>query len=445
LILPFNGQAVGAELVLLVREFMARQIGAFGEQIASFGKRLEEVEKRVPIPGPPGPAGKDGESIQGKDGLNGRDGLNAFEIARERGFKGSEADWLVTLKGEPGTPGESVVGPPGQDGKSVSVEELQVPIREAVSDIVTRVEADLITRTDAYLAALPKPQDGRDGVDGADGKSITLEDVTPFIHDEIRKSVAELPPPEKGDKGDSGETGPAGKDGESVDPEVVQRMVDDAVAAAVASIPRPKDGEKGDRGSDGLDGKDAEPVSLEEVRSMLSELVQKAIAEIPVPQNGLNGKDGRDALQLEILPAVDHSKSYPRNTYAKHAGGLIRAFRDTEPIDTHEIEKSGWEVVQNGIAHEIEETSDDGRSIKRTTIYTSGKRYERDHKIAVLVYHGIYKSDREYFRGDVVTWGGEAWHCNADNVKEEPRYQHGGTSSWSMMVKRGRDGKDAKK
>jgi hypothetical protein len=41
-----------------------------------------------------------------KHGRDGRDGKSAFEIAVDAGFRGSESDWLKSLK-----------GPPGKDGK----------------------------------------------------------------------------------------------------------------------------------------------------------------------------------------------------------------------------------------------------------------------------------------------------------------------------------------
>jgi hypothetical protein len=40
-----------------------------------------------------------------KAGRDGRDGRSAYEVAVENGFKGSEADWLKSLKGPPGKDG----------------------------------------------------------------------------------------------------------------------------------------------------------------------------------------------------------------------------------------------------------------------------------------------------------------------------------------------------
>jgi len=65
-------------------------------------------------------------------GSNGMDGKSAYEIAVENGFEGTEAEWLVSLKGEkgdpgkdgaPGTPGvkgaTGAAGIPGNDGRGV--------------------------------------------------------------------------------------------------------------------------------------------------------------------------------------------------------------------------------------------------------------------------------------------------------------------------------------
>jgi hypothetical protein len=41
-------------------------------------------------------------------------------------------------------------------------------------------------------------------------------------------------------------------------------------------------------------------------------------------------------------------------------------------------------------------------------------------------------------RGDVVTFGGSMWHCNAA-TEEKPG---DGSAAWTLAAKRGRDGKD---
>lgn len=58
--------------------------------------------------GDPGVDGKDG--VDGVDGANGVDGKSAYDIARDNGFEGTEAEWLESLKGKDGANGEGGVG-----------------------------------------------------------------------------------------------------------------------------------------------------------------------------------------------------------------------------------------------------------------------------------------------------------------------------------------------
>ena len=48
------------------------------------------------------------------DGADGVDGKSAYDIAVAHGFVGTEAEWLESLKGEPGKDGAP--GEPGKDG-----------------------------------------------------------------------------------------------------------------------------------------------------------------------------------------------------------------------------------------------------------------------------------------------------------------------------------------
>ena len=79
---------------------------------------------------------KDFMVIHGKDG---KDGMSAYEIAVHNGFKGSEQDWLESLRGPEGKPGaQGCQGPAGKDGKDY---------------VLTDVDKDEIAS--AVLSALP--------------------------------------------------------------------------------------------------------------------------------------------------------------------------------------------------------------------------------------------------------------------------------------------------
>ena len=43
----------------------------------------------------------------GKDGRDGADGKSAYQVAVDNGYIGTEAEWLASLKGERGEPGEA--------------------------------------------------------------------------------------------------------------------------------------------------------------------------------------------------------------------------------------------------------------------------------------------------------------------------------------------------
>jgi cell division protein FtsB len=68
-----------------------------------------------------------------KRGRDGRDGRAAFDLAREHGFRGSEKDWLASLRGDPGPPGPPGLslkgdpGPPGPPGPSGRAKGIPAP------------------------------------------------------------------------------------------------------------------------------------------------------------------------------------------------------------------------------------------------------------------------------------------------------------------------------
>jgi hypothetical protein len=59
---------------------------------------------------------------------------------------------------------------------------------------------------------------------------------------------------------------------------------------------------------------------------------------------------------------------------------------------------------------------------------------------AGLTYQGVYQDGKAYELGDVTTWAGSTWHCN-EPTETKPG---DGSKAWTLMVKRGRDGKDGK-
>ena len=80
-------------------------------------------------PGVQGAPGKDGaagakgaDGLPGAKGVDGKDGKSAYQIAVAQGFAGSEAAWLLSLKGEKGEKGDPGSGGSGTDTTALQQE-----------------------------------------------------------------------------------------------------------------------------------------------------------------------------------------------------------------------------------------------------------------------------------------------------------------------------------
>lgn len=59
-----------------------------------------------------------------------------------------------------------------------------------------------------------------------------------------------------------------------------------------------------------------------------------------------------------------------------------------------------------------------------------------------LRYCGVWVDGKTYDLGDLATWGGSTWHCNAIDTRSKPGDE---SKAWTMMVKAGRDvGRDTR-
>jgi len=278
-----------------------------------------------------------------------------------------------------------------------AIAELPAPVAPELPDIASMVSE--------AVAAIPVPQDG---------KSVTVDDVTPVLQALVSKAIAEIPVP---------------KDGKDVDPVALKQAVELAVSEAVAAIPAPQDGKS-------VTTEDVMPMIQELVSSSLPELpdvkslVSEAVALLPGAEPGKDGEDGRDALAIEILPCIDDKKNYPRGTYATHNGGLWRAYEKTHAM-------RGWECLVDGVAG-VEIGRSEKRTFSLTINRTSGTSETKSFDVPVMIYQGVFKSDQVYLPGDTVTWGGSLWHCD-EQTQDKPG--ENGSKGWTLAAKRGRDGR----
>ncbi|EFI4716328.1 phage portal protein, partial [Escherichia coli] len=304
--------------------------------------------------------------------------------------------------------------PQPADGKSLTPDDVRPMLEQMVTEAVSHIpvprdgrdyDPDVLQKAvNDAVANIPQP---------ADGKSLTPDDVRPMLEQMVKEAVSHIPVP---------------RDGRDYDPDVLQKAVNDAVA----NIPQPADGKS---------------ITPDDVRPMLEQMVKEAVSHIPVPRDGRDydpdvlqkavldavsalpaPQDGRDATALEILPAIDDQKSFPRGTYATHQGGLWRAYEKT-----HEMR--GWECLVDGVA-DIDVSITGERSFSVVIRQSSGQCTEKTFSLPVMLYRGVFRAGETYHPGDTVTWGGSLWHCNS-MTGDKPGEAH--SSGWTLAAKRGRD------
>lgn len=111
----------------------------------------------------------------------------------------------------------------------IELPDIPAMIAEAVDESKAWMDAEIGSRIDEAVAALPPAEKGKD----ADPVEVAAQ-----IAREVERAVAALPVP---------------KDGQSITLDDVQPLIDEAVTKAVTLIPVPKDGTDGKDGRNGLD------------------------------------------------------------------------------------------------------------------------------------------------------------------------------------------------
>lgn len=142
--------------MLDLEKFVQGVHGYLARALKPIHERIKALEDRAPVPGPQGEPG-----APGADGAPGEKG--------ERGEKGDPGE--CGPQGEPGRDGER--GPAGADGKSVTIDEVMAAVAPMFEARAAAWELDFERRAQGVLERavdrLPKPKDGADGRDGADG------------------------------------------------------------------------------------------------------------------------------------------------------------------------------------------------------------------------------------------------------------------------------------
>lgn len=452
------------------------------DAVAPLQARIKELEAR--------PVAKDG-----KDGVSVSDS-----------FKDSEGCLILTLTNGKAIKTEIRDGRNGKDADPIDYERVRTLVDESVARIQVPVNNKSITIDDVrplieetvskQLAAYPKPKDGKDGEgikefdtelveggkvllikvgigdtlnihevplpcpkDGEPGKSITAEDVRPMLAEMFEA----LPKPKNGKDADPAliermvadavAAQPKPKDGISVSAEELRPMVEEVIGKVVSQMPKPKDGDPG------------KSVTVEDVLPVIEKTVQQEVAKIPV----LKGDPGNSVKIEDVLPAI-------KSEVERHISA-IPVPKDGEDADVGEIVKRLIPEVEKAVSqltrvvgtdidkdgNLIVRKSDGGTDNLGRVIGADGAGFENVEALEdeltfglrfgkgaaskevrwakanfADIDQGVWK-DGSYKRGTATTFGGSYWLAKRD-TNSKP----GVDDSWRMIVKRGRDGKDAR-
>lgn len=164
--LPKKAQLTGEEL--LPASTGAKETNSItAQQIADLASSTPGPVGPQGPPGEPGPQGDPGEA--GATGPQGEPGASAYEIAVENGFRGTEEEWLASLKGETGAPGKDgsdatvdIVQEGGESTDAVMSQDATTKaIQTAAQSVVEQVQTDLgsyytKSETNELVSAIPK-------------------------------------------------------------------------------------------------------------------------------------------------------------------------------------------------------------------------------------------------------------------------------------------------
>lgn len=120
------------------------------------------------------------DGADGADGVAGEDGVSAYDIARSHGYGGTETQWLASLKGDKGDTGDAgadgLNGSNGQDGADGADGQAGAPGASAYQVAMGNGYAGTEAEWLASLKGEPgqNGEPGQDGVDGQDGTDASL-------------------------------------------------------------------------------------------------------------------------------------------------------------------------------------------------------------------------------------------------------------------------------
>lgn len=367
--MTFDGQAFGREIVAAVKAHVTDVLAPVTARIDALEKRLDSL----PVP-------RDGKDAD-------EDAVFARVMDRVTGELDGLRSAIDAIEPAPEVPDVAAMIDDAVKGVEVRLSE-QADWFEGCMDEVSR-----------KIASIPEPKDGRDG---KDGESVTVEDVLPILERRVDEFLAAIPLPKDGAPGPKGEKGDKGDPG--------------------------KDGRDGIDGRDGADGVGVAGAVINrdgELVITLSDGTTRDLGRV-VGKDGAPGRDGADGVGMAGV-AIDRDGELVvtlSDGTARKLGPVVG--KDGAPG------RDGADGV--GFDDMACEVWDDG-------VYLVWRRGDvvKDCRLPVPIDMGVWKADTEYKAGHCVTWAGSVWIAQKDAPEGKP---DAGGDGWRLAVKRGRDGKD---
>lgn len=443
-----------AEIAPVIRGFVAKALSPIVDRLAA-------LEAREPIRGEKGDPGPPGETVVGPQGR----GIGELLIDANGFLVSTFSDGAIKSVGKVvGTNGTD--GKPGDRGKDADVsrlDALEAEITETKELIIeTRDSVGVADQIeDALKAYAPKIAASVAAV-----KSAFPDAVRP-LHETIdaiavRLAALESKSPESGPKGDPGKDAPP----------PTEAQVADAVSEYLSANP-PKVGSPGSKGDPGLPGKDAEPVSQESLAKSVAEYLSGHPAppgpEGPAGQAGKDGQPGPQGIKgIDGAPGPEGLRGLPgepgregrgiAELLIDSGGSLVATFTDGAVKSVGPVQGKDGKDGKDGI---------DGKSVEGPagkdgapglgfddfveTIEAGGRMQVRRYGSGERVKEFRHKTAVIIYRG-VFAEGRKyepgdtvTWGGSLWHCNSETGEKPGETSkSWTLATKRGRDGKDGK-
>jgi len=297
---------------------------------------------------------------------------------------------------------EEVAGliPRPEDGKSVSIDEVRALVGEAVAALPAMPTAEEI----AALVVVPE---------------IDAEGLKSAVNEEVGRQVAALPAPVEVDV-----AALARSVATSLEDPIKQ-----AAAEAVAQIPAPR-------------GVDPEEIKAEIARQVCAlpkpPTAEEVAALIPAPENG------KSVTVADVSPLVEETvaKAVAALPAAKDGVGLVGALIDREgnlvvTLTDGSTKNLGGVLGRDGFSLEDFEVVDGEETFMlRFTRGDVVKEFPLPKPTLADFYRGVWK-EGPHKAGSVVTWGGSIWLAKRE-TEDRPET----SDAWTLIVKKGRDGKD---